>query len=291
MRRCLTPLISAVFSILPLILTVHIEVQGHLLANLYTMMHNYCQEEQFPSPPPSMEQLEDEWSHYFLPVKGEVESIGLLSGGQGTKGPVGGIRPPSTGFGKFPGPRTPDTSDDRPEKPPRPIERPLPAKPPPSPTPSSSTRATTPSYSDSVSRRPSTPSTMSSGPYVPLIEYGHPRGDFSPMGQNTKSYFDSRERQPSSTATSPFVRELPGASTPPITKKPPPPKPKPKPKDLSGGLYATVQYDFEAQHEGDLNLWEGDRIRILRKSDSTDDWWEGELRGVKGFFPGNYVTL
>lgn len=51
----------------------------------------------------------------------------------------------------------------------------------------------------------------------------------------------------------------------------------------------TALYDFGGQSEGDLAFREGDRIRVVKKTESTDDWWDGELRGVKGSFPANYV--
>lgn len=54
-------------------------------------------------------------------------------------------------------------------------------------------------------------------------------------------------------------------------------------------MYVTALYDFGGQSAGDLAFREGDRIRVLKKTESTDDWWEGELRGVKGSFPANYV--
>lgn len=57
----------------------------------------------------------------------------------------------------------------------------------------------------------------------------------------------------------------------------------------SNVLFVTALYDFEGQGEGDLSFKEGDKIKIVEKSESTDDWWEGELRGVKGSFPANYV--
>ncbi len=38
-----------------------------------------------------------------------------------------------------------------------------------------------------------------------------------------------------------------------------------------------------------MSFREGDRIRIVKKTGSVDDWWDGELRGVKGSFPANYV--
>ena len=80
-----------------------------------------------------------------------------------------------------------------------------------------------------------------------------------------------------------------GAAIDPIAaaigkKKPPPPPPTaPRP------VFVTALYDFDGQGPGDLVFREGDRIRVVRKTDSTDDWWEGELSGQKGPFPANYV--
>jgi amphiphysin len=71
-------------------------------------------------------------------------------------------------------------------------------------------------------------------------------------------------------------------------KKPPPPPPK---RIGSMSLFAEAQYTFDGQNPGDLSFKEGDRIRVIKKTDSTDDWWEGELRGVKGSFPANYCKL
>jgi hypothetical protein len=56
-------------------------------------------------------------------------------------------------------------------------------------------------------------------------------------------------------------------------------------------LYAVALYAFEGQSQGDLSFKEGDQIKIVKKTGSTDDWWDGELRGVKGQFPANYCKL
>ncbi|KAG9314690.1 hypothetical protein JVU11DRAFT_5496 [Chiua virens] len=74
------------------------------------------------------------------------------------------------------------------------------------------------------------------------------------------------------------------------TKRPPPPPPlKPKPKSEPLVEYVTALYDFDAQAEGDLSFKTGDRIEMVKKSESQEDWWTGRLNGVEGVFPGNYV--
>lgn len=105
-------------------------------------------------------------------------------------------------------------------------------------------------------RRPSTASTTTSTPLTP--QYQNP--------QQTSS--------------------LAFAAAAAASKKKPPPQP-PRPK--TAVLFVTAVYDFAGQGDGDLAFCEGDKIRVLEKTESTDDWWEGELRGVKGSFPANYV--
>lgn len=73
-------------------------------------------------------------------------------------------------------------------------------------------------------------------------------------------------------------------------KKPPPPPPlKPKPKIEPPKRYVVALYDFEAQADGDLSFKTGDRIEIVEKTASSEDWWTGKLNGEQGVFPGNYV--
>lgn len=73
-------------------------------------------------------------------------------------------------------------------------------------------------------------------------------------------------------------------------KKPPPPVPVKRLGSSQQAQFVTALYDFEGQAEGDLAFREGDRIRIVKKTESVDDWWDGEINGVKGCFPANYVT-
>lgn len=70
-------------------------------------------------------------------------------------------------------------------------------------------------------------------------------------------------------------------------KKPPPPPPKKKIGSFQSE-YVTAMYDFDSHTAGDLSFREGDRIRVVKKTESSQDWWEGEIGGVKGSFPANY---
>jgi len=49
-------------------------------------------------------------------------------------------------------------------------------------------------------------------------------------------------------------------------------------------------YDYEGEAEGDLVFNAGDEIIILDQTDPSG-WWKGELNGVQGFFPSNFVEL
>ncbi|KZW02672.1 BAR-domain-containing protein [Exidia glandulosa HHB12029] len=73
------------------------------------------------------------------------------------------------------------------------------------------------------------------------------------------------------------------------TKRAPPPPPGPKPKPKPEIKYVVALYDFAAQAEGDLSFKTGDRIELLEKTNSAEDWWTGRVNGNKGVFPGNYV--
>ena len=35
----------------------------------------------------------------------------------------------------------------------------------------------------------------------------------------------------------------------------------------------------------------GDRIEVLTRTDTQNDWWEGRLKGKVGIFPANYVQI
>lgn len=67
----------------------------------------------------------------------------------------------------------------------------------------------------------------------------------------------------------------------------------PTPTSSSVSKYpkAIALYSFAGEQAGDLPFKKGDVISILKKSDSTNDWWTGKCNGREGIFPANYVEL
>ncbi|KAK3671957.1 hypothetical protein LTR78_008132 [Recurvomyces mirabilis] len=105
---------------------------------------------------------------------------------------------------------------------------------------------------------------------------------------NPQDYFAAHRRISQSSA----ISSLSSTSAAAAKKKAAPPIPvKRVPSQQQTAQYVTALYDFEAQNDGDLAFREGDRIRILVKTGSVDDWWEGECRGQRGSFPANYVEV
>ena len=122
-----------------------------------------------------------------------------------------------------------------------------------------------------------------------------PTASFSPAAPRA-DYFSRNRPQPTSMNSSSNLTNKPfaaasasgiAAAAVAAKKKPPPPPPR-LPSASAPGPYVTALYDFDGQGGDDLSFREGDRIRVTKKSESKDDWWEGELRGVKGSFPANY---
>lgn len=227
LRETLPPIIQAAFSILPHLLGVQILIQNTLLAQYYTILHNYCEESGFPSPPPPMDDVIATWNRDYNPAKQEVESIPVIARGKAIHQPMR--------LGEEPANRKSSTALNG---------------------------------RNGIDRRQSSQSIPS-----------HPASRVMRIPSNNSVPQSAPEPSPSP--------EPPAYSV--IGKKKPPPPP---PKRINSHiLYAVALYAFEGQSEGDLSFKEGDQIQVIKKTDSTDDWWEGRLNGVKGSFPANYCKI
>ena len=236
------------------------------------MLHTYCSEENFPNPSPPMDEVVRTWNDDFKLIQREAESIALLANGKAVRMPM---KPEDSngilnGYNRRPSgqsslSRVPSTSPAR-------------ALPPPSPSLEAKPKvATIPSAGASLMLC-SPPGTTASSPSP--SDYHTPL-PFSPAAPRA-DYF-SRDRQFSNTSLASSIPNL--SATIAGKKKPPPPPPR---IPSSQPLFVTALYDFGGQGEGDLVFREGDRIKVIKKTESTDDWWQGELRGIRGSFPANY---
>lgn len=257
--------------------------QNTMLAQSYTTLHDFCEQEGFPDDPPaSAGQIIQIWDQDYKPVKHRVETqIACVAGGKTVRQPMQleerahgsvtglNIRNGASSLAHRKG----STQSAGAFKPP----------PPPSPVPSTSSGPPSPDLSAQRPRISSTPSQTSLGLSTPNYNAsslrspspGDPMTSHAPAGPRA-DYF-GRERLPSNSSM---------ASIAAAKKKPPPPPPKRIPSQQ--GDWVTALYEFAGQGQGDLVFKEGDRIRVVKKTDSTDDWWTGELRGVQGSFPANY---
>jgi hypothetical protein len=270
LRQSLPPLITVVFSLLPYLLAYQIEIQNALLAHYYTMLHNYCTEQNFPSPSPPMGEVVRMWEGDFKPIQQEAESIAILVSGKTVRmsmrieessGALNGYNARPVGQTLT---RVPSTSPAR-------------ALPPPNPGSDARPRiASVPSTGSMALLSPPESSAISPS----ASEYQTPQA-FSASSSRT-DYF-ARDRQLSTNSAASSISNL--SATIAAKKKPPPPPPR---LPSSQSLFVTALYDFAGQGAGDLAFKEGDRIRVVKKTDSTDDWWQGELRGARGSFPANY---
>ncbi|KAM5163825.1 intersectin-2 isoform 1-T2 [Mantella aurantiaca] len=50
-----------------------------------------------------------------------------------------------------------------------------------------------------------------------------------------------------------------------------------------------AMYEYIANNEDELNFGKGQLINVISKDDA--DWWQGEINGVTGLFPSNYVKM
>ncbi|KAI8951549.1 SH3 domain-containing protein [Xylaria longipes] len=290
LRETLPPIVTAAFSMIPLLIDSVVALQNRFLGLYYTTLHTYCERHGFPSPPPPMDEVVAVWSAGYEPAKREFESISCIATGKAIRL---SMRLPDD-FQDQDGPGSPSTPTLMVNGPRRSSSGLIPTN-----------GAIKPAQ---LNRIPSTSSLSSQpGPEPvprPFIGNNLTPTDFttaSRLGQRFASsvspnslrapsdYFNNRPPSTSSTAasTTSINTSASGSSVAFAKKKPPPPPPK---RISSRQLeeFVVAQYAFSGQGAGDLSFREGDRIRIVKKTDTLDDWWVGELGGVRGSFPANY---
>ncbi|GAA5840539.1 hypothetical protein JCM9279_007359 [Rhodotorula babjevae] len=77
------------------------------------------------------------------------------------------------------------------------------------------------------------------------------------------------------------------AAAPLAGKRAPPPPPG---RPGAQKEYATALYDYAATADGDLSFNAGERIEIVKRTESANDWWVGRREdGSEGNFPSSYV--
>ncbi|ORY67451.1 uncharacterized protein BCR38DRAFT_407430 [Pseudomassariella vexata] len=301
LKETLPPIVDAAFRMVPPVLGTIILIQNRLLGLYYTTLHNYCEEHEFPSPPPPMDEVIAMWSGAFNPVKREVESISCIAHGKTVRQPmhVIDIEPPSpegrkasvpslNGFRRTSSNLIPGNANGN-----RPEPGPGPMPPRPKRIPSSTSLASS-NYAMANNLGVPTEFTTASG-------YGTSPGA-SPNSLRPTDYFSNSG--PSRPATASTIasnisqnsmvlsQQTPSGATAAASvigkKKPPPPPPKRIASMAKPEEFVIAQYAFAGQGAGDLSFQEGDRIRVVKKTGTDQDWWVGEVRGQKGSFPANY---
>lgn len=290
---------SATFDLIPLLISAVVELQNRLLGLYYTSLHNYCQQHGFPSPPPPMDEVIAMWSAAYEPVKREFESVSCIATGKAARLPM----------------QLPDDPGLQAQLQTDPIPPALMLK---GPRRSSSGLSSSNGGPGSL-RQTRTPSTVSLSSQLNLtpsprqhtgVNPGAFIGNLTPTDFTTASRLgqqlppapspnslrpkpDYFNRPPSTTSTTASTASLNTVTSNPISvavekKKPPPPPPKKRMVSNGPEEFVVAQFAFSGDGAGDLSFREGDRIKIVKKTNTVEDWWIGELGGVKGSFPANY---
>jgi amphiphysin len=125
-------------------------------------------------------------------------------------------------------------------------------------------------------------------------------GAKAPLGRQTSTSSVGKTMPPPVRGTGGAAVAPPAYTPPPAgsdvganpagAKRAPPPPPPLKPKPSYGAApavkYVVALFDFEAQAAGDLSFSVGDRIELVERTGSAEDWWTGRVDGRQGVFPG-----
>jgi amphiphysin len=288
LRSVLPGLINAVFSLVPQLLATQIEIQNTLLGHVYTSLQNYCVDHGFPSPPPEPDEVVGPWEAEFTSLRLELEGgFQMLAGGKAIhqpmrqpdkSGTVTGLNIRNTVMGRRQNSQTSTKSASAPK-----YNVAAPAYEGPSaPSIDSGSKPKIGGLNASKPKIGSYSPNASAGSLTPYEQTTTPSPRLSSTSLSSQGDYFTRPRIPSAASSSHGSGVSPG-----IGKKKPPPPP-PKKIGSFQSEYVTAMYDFAPINEGDLAFKEGDRIRVTKKTQSSQDWWEGEVHGQRGSFPANY---
>lgn len=307
LRETLPPIIAAAFSLVPPLLGSHVLIQNRLLGLYYTTLHTYCDELGFPSPPPPMDEVVADWNASFRPAQREVESIGCIARGKAVHmsmslGADGQAREPpnpsqpgnplKSGFRRSTsGLISSGTSQNEPSAQRQAFR-----------IPSASSIPVSPGRPDYTPRpsadgNPRRPDYLAPTDFTTATVLGRSPG-ISPNSLRPRSDYFNDNRRPSTTSLASSVSQLSlnlgnGCSGTPAAaaaakKKPPPPPPPKRVPSTQPEEYVVALYTFNGEDAGDLSFREGDKIKIVKKTATAQDWWVGELGGTRGNIPANY---
>ncbi|EMC99108.1 hypothetical protein BAUCODRAFT_65537 [Baudoinia panamericana UAMH 10762] len=306
-KEAFPPITAAILSLVPYLLTNQLMLQTTLSGQVYTVLDKYTRAHHMPNPAPSDAEIVRVWQQEFDGFRQELEQgISIIASGKAVQ--MGMALPPEkstvTGLGlrgKVGGLAAMGRKGSAPAVP---TTKPTIGARTPSGMSGKSLTFNAPYDQNPTALTPSWPNNpppppaydQSPGNISPPSRYATPVNGNSPTTTTTTTspapdYFaatSSRPEQNRSFSQSSLASAA--AAVGAGKKKPAPPIPI-KRIQSSQATYVTAVYDFEGQNEGDLAFREGDRIKVVKKTDSVDDWWEGELRGRVGSFPANYVEV
>jgi len=138
----------------------------------------------------------------------------------------------------------------------------------------------------SISTRPSTQSRSSSQPHTTSSSSSYHRPSYKKPSSSSKkdskgswNLFKKKEYSQVQRSSSPPQRR-------PVTKHA-----ITHSGEWDKTIYCKALYDFYGDMPCDLQFKKGQRIAIVTRTETQDDWWEGTVNGQTGIFPANYVSL
>lgn len=265
LRKTLPPIIMATFNLIPPLLSNIVLIQTRLLGLYYTALHGYCQEIGLPSPPPPMNEVISTWCSTYGTIRQKVESLSIVARGNSAHKTLklgdDILCPTGTGSNRT----SSSSSSAKPHVRQCRVSSISSLEAPPFMT------GNNPVAQPSSARQPNYthPTDFTTTVALGGVDIVHP-------GQRTSRLHTSDDDSAVSPSTpSRNVGNNTKQSVLMVAKKKAPPPP-PPPKRISGAKkeeWVIAQYAFAAQGPEDLSFQEGDKIKVLWRSKTDQDWY------------------